>query len=428
MRLRSLTTSLACISLSLLLTCTGCTQPQETLGQAYVAPASLNVRSQLALKSGSVATLKHGDLVAIVDVQRRMVKIRTAAGFEGWVDSLSLLSRDQMEQLRREREAALLLPVEASATAFETLNIHIAPSRVAPAFAQIPEGGSMLVLGRRVAPKLSAPLRGPVFERPQPANRKQRKEQAAKLNQGLPPRPAPPKAPANWQELSAERIDGAESTKDRQIGLLKKFDAKAEAPTESKKPAVMEDWTLVRTKANQVGWVLTRNLLMSIPDEVAQYAEGRHITAFFELSTVQDDVKGVRHNWLWTTGAMLSPYDFDSWRVFLWNRHRHRYETSYRQRDVEGYFPVSVDPAEGSGHARTFQLIMKDDDAKFRRRTYVFDGTRVHLTGTEDYVPGSVRKPQSVGGIETDKLQTMLRGPGWLTRKWSALKRILGRN
>ena len=35
----------------------------------------------------------------------------------------------------------------------------------------------------------------------------------------------------------------------------------------------MEDWSLVRTKDGQIGWVLTRNLDMSIPDEVAQYAK-----------------------------------------------------------------------------------------------------------------------------------------------------------
>jgi uncharacterized protein YgiM (DUF1202 family) len=406
----------------LLLASLGCAQPREVLGQAYVAPASLNVRSQLALKSGAVATLKHGDLVDIVDVQRRMVKVRTAAGFEGWVDSLSLLSVDQMNQLRRERKAALLLPAEGSATAFETMNIHITPARTAAAFAKIPEGGSVSILGRKVTPKLSPPVRGPslMFERPQASNRKQRKELSTKLSLRVPPRPAPPKAPANWQELSSERIDGGHAD------LPKKPEAAkpAEAP---KKPVVMDDWTLVRTKANEVGWVLTRNLLMSIPDEVAQYAEGKHITSFFDLGTVQDEVKGVKHHWLWTTGPMLLPYDFDSWRVFLWNRRRHRYETSYRQHDLEGYFPVRVDPAEANADTRTFQLVTKDDDGKFRRRSYVFDGSRVHLTRTEDYTPGAAPRPQPVASIDTGKLQMKLRASGWLKRQWTAIMQRFGR-
>ncbi len=113
-----------------------------------------------------------------------------------------------------------------------------------------------------------------------------------------------------------------------------------------KNPAkpVMEDWSLVRTESNQVGWVLSHNLMMSIPDEVAQYANGKHITSYFDLGAVNDEKRGQKHNWLWTTASELQNFDFDSWRVFLWNRRRHRYETSYRQRDLEGYFPVEVDP------------------------------------------------------------------------------------
>ena len=402
----------ACAFLVLLLASSGCTQPREVLGQAYVAPASLNVRSQLALKSGAVATLKHGDLVSIVDVQRRMVKVRSKDGFEGWVDSLSLLSVDQMEQLRRERKAALQLPAEGSATAFEAMNIHIAPYRAAAAFAQIAEGGSVAILGRKVTPKLSGPARAPslMFERAQAPNRKQRKEPSVRLNMRLPPKPPAPKAPANWLELSTERIDGKSTEPPKKAETAKAV----EAP---KKPVVLDDWTLVRTKADEVGWVLTRNLLMSIPDEVAQYAEGKHITAFFALGAVQDEVKGTKHHWLWTTGPMLLPYDFDSWRVFLWNRRKHRYETSYRQRDLEGYFPVHVNPSDA-----TFQLITKDEDGKFRRRSYSFDGTRVHLTGTEDYTPGAESKSAVNGSIDTGKLQTKLKASGWFNHQWAALK------
>ena len=47
----------------------------------------------------------------------------------------------------------------------------------------------------------------------------------------------------------------------------------------------MEDWTLLRTKGGDIGWALTRNLLISIPDDVGQYAEGRRITSDFDLGT-----------------------------------------------------------------------------------------------------------------------------------------------
>ena len=103
------------------------------------------------------------------------------------------------------------------------------------------------------------------------------------------------------------------------------------------------------------------------------------------LGSVNDDEKGLKHHWLWTTLASNDPVDFDSWRVFIWNLRRHRFETSYRQRELEGYFPVT----RRSGGARNrlavpFTSITKDDDGKFYKRTYHFDGSLVHLAGTEE--------------------------------------------
>jgi hypothetical protein len=228
-----------------------------------------------------------------------------------------------------------------------------------------------------------------------------------------PPRPAPP---ANWQEMWGL---------DREAGERSSSNARATKPSSQPaappKPTVLDAWNLIRTKDNQVGWVLSRNLMMSIPDEVAQYAEGKHITSYFELGTVIDEQQGPKKDWLWTTAAEGQAPDFDSWRVFLWNRRRHRYETSYRARDLEGYFPVHVDPPDPAVPGRTFQLITRDDDGKFRRRSYRFDGTRVHLIGTEDYNPGEL----NVSGEESRSkdVRATKQPSGWLARQWAALKK-----
>ena len=391
-----------------------CAESQQSLGEAYVAPASLNVRSQLSQKSNSVVMLKHGDAVAITDTLRRMVKVRTSTGFEGWVDSRELLSREQMQQLRHERELQARLPSEGTATAFETLNIHIAPSRGAAAFTQIAEGASVTILGRQIAPKISTTVRSSLLfaEKPAAPARRSRKEASARQSFRLPPKPKPPKAPENWRELSTERIDGEQP----------KVVAPPAEPQQKSRPVVMEDWTLVHTAKAEIGWVLSRNLMMSIPDEVAQYAEGKHITSFFDLGQVNDAQKGVKHHWLWTTLSGALPYDFDSWRVFLWNARRHRYETSYRQRDLEGYFPVHVDPAE-AGKTRTFQLVSKDRDGQLRKRSYTFDGTLVRLTGTEDYLQNAAGRAAS--SLNGQNLQPKTPRPNWLRRTWTGWKNRL---
>ena len=321
------------LALTLLFLLVGCTDTHATLGQAYVAPATLHLRSELSSKSNNVAELKHGDHLQIVDVQRRMARVRTDKGVEGWVDSTQLLSPDQMDALKHRRQQEAALPPEGSATAYEVLNIHIDPDRQSPAFAQIPEGGSVTILGHKVAPKVNTAPRAPgiVVSKSQALTRKQRKEQQARnASFRLPPKPPAPKPPANWVALSAERIDGgnnAEAPEEPKSGAAKPI-------PEPAKPVVLEDWTLVRTKHDDIGWVLSRNLLMSIPDDVAQYAEGKRITAFFDLGPVNDEVKGPKHNWLWTTASRALTCDFDAWRVFLWNNRHHRYETSYRQRAI----------------------------------------------------------------------------------------------
>ena len=406
----------ATFSIALLLSFAGCgPDTSDVLGEAYVAPASLNVRGELNQKNSNVALLRHGERVSIIEVRRRFVKIRTQNGLEGWVDALQLLSPEQMDEIHRDTERALAMPSEGAAGVYEALNIHIEPNRQSPAFARIPEGASVMVLAHRVEPKAGVAPKVPNFiaERPQTPARKPRKEKSSRVR--LPAPPPPPKPPANWLALSGHPNRDSETARRDQ-------EATEKHGADLKKPVILEDWTLVRTKDNQCGWVLSRNLVMSIPDDVAQYAEGKRITSYFDLGTVHDEVKGVRHNWLWTTSAALEPFDFDSWRVFLWNRRHHRFETSVRKRNVEGYFPVHVDPPDANAFGRTFEIITKDDDGKFRRRTYVFDGTRVQLTATADYNPAAPANEKKAGALDTDKLQAKMPREGWFRRQWNALK------
>ncbi len=334
-----------------------------SLGEAFAGPITLNLREDIAPGSKTVATLKHGDRVELLQARRRFIKVRTTKGVEGWTDNRQLMMPEQMKELRDFSERSAILPSQGSATVFSTLNMHAEPNRQSPSFYQIAEGSPVDVVGHRATPRVTqVPAAAPPILKPLPVVRRKK---SGKKDSAIPPPPkAPaPKPPENWLELSKTRPAEQQSL-----------------PVKLPEPVVpirMDDWSLVRTKNGKAGWVLTRMLNMTIPDEVAQYAEGHRITSYFSLSKVQDGDLA-KNNWLWTTirdGAL--PYEFDSFRVFIWSLRHHRYETAYIQRNVKGFYPIEVK----LGATPSFSLILEGDDGKLYRQTYIFEGNRVHLAG-----------------------------------------------
>jgi hypothetical protein len=414
------------IAVIFLLELAGCSSEpsSNSLGDAYVAPASLNLHSSLATKSSTVAVLKHGDHLTVIDVKRRYVKVRTDKGAQGWLDSRQLLDKEQMNEFRQNVARDLHLVSQGRATTFDILNVHIDPDRQSPAFAQIAAGGAVEVLAHKAVAKAAKgePIPPPLFTRP-PASVPQRHKHPASKNLSLrPPPPPPPAPPANWQELSSERIGGSAENDQ----LKQKVEQEPSKKAAETKPAPLEDWSLIRTKDGTVGWVLSRNLYMSIPDEVAQYAEGQRISSYFDLGTVEDDEKGTKHDWLWTTSSEPEPFDFDRFRVFYWNRRRHRYETSYRQKDLTGFFPVEVEPASPGEAQRRFSVILQDDNGRYWKKRYLFDGTLVHFVSTEPYEPPAGNGPTKAPPPEIEKVKSNRSQGGWLSRQYQKLRHMMG--
>ena len=350
------------------------------IGIAYVGPVSLNLRQDMAAKSPGVTEVKHGERLDIIDVRRRLVRVRTVNGVEGWVDANLLLSAQQMDELRRLAEDSQKLPSQGAATVFEPLNMHTEPNRPSPSFHQIPEGGAVEVLAHRTTPRSSIRPRGAALVKaaapPKASKPKAPKKGAATY---LLPLPAPPAPPANWEKLSRPRAS----------------DLPGFTPPETP-PVSLDDWDLVRTKDGSVGWVLARNLYMSVPDDVAQYAEGKRITAYLALGDVRDGDE-VKHNWLWTTAdSSLKTAEFDSFRVFVWSKSRHRYETAFIERNVTGFYPVELaDVTPGklvkqtggrnrerdqtADQEKGFSVIVQDRDGTLYKRIYGFSGYHVRL-------------------------------------------------
>jgi hypothetical protein len=177
--------------------------------------------------------------------------------------------------------------------------------------------------------------------------------------------------PANWLEISKSNLPPPPPESPESI--------KQKAAQPPKAP--LEDWSLVRTREGHAGWVLTRNLVMAIPDEVAQYSEGARITSYFALGDVHDGDQ-IKHHWLWTTirdGG--KPHQFESFRVFIYMLRRHRYETAYIERNLEGYYPVQV----VRGPTPKFSLILRGPDGQLYRKTWVLEGYVVRKVSEEPY-------------------------------------------
>lgn len=363
---------------------TNSTSRQPSLGVAYVGPADMYLREDLAAKSASVVEVKHGDRLEILETRRRLVRVRTAAGVEGWVDANLLLSAEQMEELRRMAGGAEKFPSQGAATVFEALNVHTEPSRSAPSFAQIPEGGSAEVLAHRATPR-GVSAKSPPLAKAVKAPARPPKKDAKKDAKGaaLPP-PHAPGPPGDWQQISRPRSS----------------DLPGFVPPTTPPPAPLEDWDLIRTKDGKVGWVLARMLSMAIPDEVAQYAEGQRITAYLAIGEVADGEQ-VKKNWLWTTaGNSLRLCDFDGIRVFVWSTRRHRYETAYIERNVTGFYPVELTAIPG-GKEKGFSLIAEDKDGTPMKRTYAFSGYHVRVVSKVPVVRGAGTSPAAPDTVST---------------------------
>ncbi len=335
--------------------------------QVFAGPLELRLHEAYDLKSKVVAVVHHGDPLEVVSQRRRLYKLRTAKGIQGWTDERNLMSVDQMQALTKLEESARKMPGQGVGISYDPLNVHTEPQRFSPSFIQIKPGDKFDVIAHQTALRTEPKHRVLVKPQPRPESGKKHAESKRLLP---PPAPPAPKPPEDWVELS----------EDREPSQPPKPVKTEPQPSE---PAPTDDWTLVRTSRGAAGWVLTNRIYLAIPDEVAQYAEGHRITTYFSLGKIHDDERNQDKDiWLWTTvHSGEHPFDFDSFRVFTWNPKRHRYETAYIARSVEGFLPVLVrKSAEGQ---ETFSICLQQDDGSRLRRDFALVDRQIKGAGAE---------------------------------------------
>lgn len=387
----------------LLISCSHEPERAPAIGDAFIGPATLTLRKDIDTKSSGVGVVHHGDHVEIIGQRRLWYKVRTDKGVEGWTDDRQLLDSAQMARLRKLAEETAGLPSQGQATTYDVLNVHTEPNRNSPSFVQVQEKETFDVITHRIVPRAAKQPKRQLIK-PKPKSTAMPKKPGSKkyVDATVPPPPAPnaPAPPVDWIALSKER------------------NAQADADTP---PEAQDDWTLIRTRSGQSGWVLTGRVYMSIPDNVAQYAEGHRITSYFSIGSVDDH--GEKHDiWLWTTtDALGEDFDFDSYRVFTWSEKHHRYETAYIQRRERGYLPVIAKQGE-------FSVCVEDKAGARVRKDYTLIGNSVRPAGVR---PCEVRGEADLAPVEDKPIAlhapVVAQKTGYLDQFRARLKKWFGR-
>jgi len=306
--------------LTALLSAPGCGRGhRRVLEVAYVSAPQAALRDQVAAIFNRVGNVKNGERVEVLEREKRFARVRTASGLEGWIEQRFLVDQKTYDALQKLTADNQNDPVQAPGVLRNETNLHVTPGRETEHLYQLASGAKVAILKRGTAEKQPGAL------------------------------PLPKR----------EATDAAKSG--------------------AKNPytPVLEDWWLVRDDQSRVGWVLARMVDVDAPLEIAQYAEGQRLVAFFALDQVADNDKGVQRQvsqylCLMTDPHDGLPYDFDQVRVFTWNTRKHRYETAYREHGLDGVLPVTVthESFDKEGTLPVFILRVKDDAGTVTEREY----------------------------------------------------------
>lgn len=272
----------------------GCNRlrPHPAVQYVYVVSKDTFLRDRVAAVSNKVAEVTNGERLEVVERGRRFLKVKTAKGAVGWLEQHAIIEQPVYEQFVQLQQQHAHDPVVATAVLRDDLYLHDKPGRHTERFYLLPEADKLQLLVRASVPK------------------------------EIPPQALP-------------------------LSRTKKLPSDHNVPA-APPPPVLEDWWLVRDSQGRVGWMLSRRMDVDVPDEIAGYAEGQRIVGAYVLARVYDPESSFPDKQAPEYVAVINPYkdglpyDFDQVRVFTWNTKKHRYETAYRQRNLEGYLPVTV--------------------------------------------------------------------------------------
>jgi hypothetical protein len=303
----------------------GCSRlrPKPEAQYVYVTAKQTFLRDRVAAVSNRTATVGNGDKLQVLEHGRRFVRVQTEKGEQGWIDEKVVATQDIFDQFEGLKQQHKADPTVASAVVRDEVYMHAKPGRDTERFYRLAEGEKLKLLMRATLPK-----------------------------------PLPP---------------GTRVAKAAPAPVGKGAKAVADVPP----PPVMEDWWLVRDSKGDTGWLYGRMMDVDAPESIVRYAEGQRVVGAYVLTTVNDPEAEQEDKNIPIYVTAMSPYkagltyDFDQVRVFTWSLKKHRYETGFRDKNIEGYLPITVkmatDPygksATATTPAPTFTYRVLSDEA-----------------------------------------------------------------
>ena len=385
----------------------GCNRlrPQPKTEIVYVLAKETFLRDRVAAVSNRVAIVQNGERLELLERDRRFLRVKTEKGQIGWIEEHAVVNPEVVSGFDQLKKAQEHDPVVATGVLRDDGYLHLKPGRDTDRYYLLSEADKLQLLLRASVPKSVGPQAfgtassiASVYaasakkaaERAHSAREKAAAEKAENKNApAVAFNPAPPPPPAEGLENPGP-VAGEAATN------------AVPAPTAPPPPPAMEDWWMVRDNQGRVGWMMARRIDVDVPDEIAQYAEGQKMVAAYLLRKVYDPDSSFADKQAPEYVTVLNPYqdglpyDFSQVRVFTWNTRKHRYETAFRQRNLQGYLPVIVASQTGDagGPEPTFRItqgigdsVTIDPDTGVAKptstqvSTYVLEDERVKKVG-----------------------------------------------
>jgi hypothetical protein len=301
----------------------------ESLGAGFISERSATLYNSIAQVRQPVNTLHYGERVEVMARRNDNVKVRTAAGDVGWVDSRVLMDPALWQRSIKLLDQVRAMPVQARGRTKVQTNLRVEPGRTAARLYQFGRGVPIEVVGRAVA---------------------------------------------NWAQVTDEKeresASGPSDAKKEDWFLIRALATRP--PTESTSRTAEATTQPGDQTVPIAGWVVARFVDLDLPDPVRDGINSANVraVAWFELNRVAD-ASGAKPQYLVAGihGSEGQSCDFTTLRVYTWDAKKTRYETAFIENNLCGQLPIRVSKdaknnpefrfhlADGAKEERTYRLI-----------------------------------------------------------------------